>query len=286
MRFWVTRVGNIYHALTIVPSVASLGSKGQVDMQIAHAAQPLQRAAASVLAFPLVNGPVCEAVVVAATSHGAYLLIESANTVLPILFPHSIALPTAVRIAERDARLDVEMGDVVEVGGGRIRSRVGDHPQRVGLDIQVVRAYRPARVRVDPRAVAAPGHPVPPELLARIGHGVGLTPECDDEIGGHLLVSAALGRPVPEIEPALHRTTALSASLLRAAALGYAVPAVVSYIDAVIAGHRPTAARLRPEVAAIGQSSGRALLRGIDAAVASIASARESTHPTTRRIVA
>lgn len=258
-------------------------------MTTTSGAGSLQRAAASVLAFPLVNGPVCDAVVVAATSHGAYLLIESANTVLPILFPHSIALPTAVRLAERDARLDVEMGDVIEIGGGRIRSRPGA-PHRTGLDLQVVRAYRPARVRVDPRVAGAPSHSVPPELLARIGHGIGLTPECDDEIGGHLLVSAALGRPVPEIEPALHRTTALSASLLRAAALGYAVPAVVSYVDAVIAGHRPTAARLRPQVAAIGQSSGRALLRGIDAAVASTTIADPAlshpAHASTRRIVA
>lgn len=252
----------------------------------ASGAGPRQPAAASVLALPLLTGPSCASIVVAATGHGAYLLLESANSVLPILFPHSIALPTAVRLADRQARLDVEIGDVVEVGGGRLRTR----PEGCaggGIDVQVVRAYRPARVRVDPAAAAVPGHPVPPELLARIGQGRGLTPECDDEIGGHLLVSVALGRPIPDIEPALHRTTALSASLLRAAALGYAVPAVVDYIDAVIAGHRPAAARLRSQVAAIGQSSGRALLRGVDDAVAVITTSASHGSPSTlRRIVA
>ncbi|NLJ54929.1 MAG: DUF2877 domain-containing protein [Intrasporangiaceae bacterium] len=238
--------------------------------------------------MPLISGPTCEAVVVAATSHGAYLLVESANTVLPILFPQSIALPTAVRLADRDAGLDVEIGDLLEVGGGRIRTRLDAHPRRGGIDLQVVRAFRPARVRVAAGHAAVPGCAVPPELLDRTGHGIGLTPECDDEIGGHLLVSAALGRPVPDIEAALHRTTALSASLLRAAALGYAVPAVVDYVDALIAGHRPIAARLRPRVAAIGQSSGQALLRGIDAAVAAVApSSSHAGHPSAPgRIVA
>lgn len=255
-------------------------------MQTAVAVRPQggcpQRAAASLLVFPLISGPVREAVVVAATSHGAYLLIENANTVVPLLLPHSIALPTGVRLADAGAAPQVAMGDIVEVGGGRIRARSDGH--RGQLDIVVVRAFRPPRVRVVAPAPAPVDPPtaVPADLLARIGHGAGLTPESDDEIGGHLLVSAALGRPVPEIEHLLHRTTALSASLLRAAALGYAVPAVVAYVDAVVAGHGPAAARLRPAVAAIGQSSGQALLRGIDAAVAPMAG-----HPSTlRRIVA
>lgn len=256
-------------------------------MQTAEAVRPPvgcpQRAAASLLAVPLIGGPVREAVVVAATSHGAYLLIENANTVVPLLLPHSIALPTGVRLADAGAAPQVAMGDIVEVGGGRIRAR-RDGRSAGQLDIVVVRAFRPPRVRVLAPAPAPVDPPtaVPADLLARIGHGAGLTPESDDEVGGHLLVSAALGRPVPEIEHLLHRTTALSASLLRAAALGYAVPAVVAYVDAVVAGRRPAAARLRPAVAAIGQSSGQALLRGIDAAVAPMA----GHSSTLRRIVA
>ena len=73
----------------------------------------------------------------------------------------------------------------------------------------------------------------------------------------------------------------IAASLLRAAALGYAVPQVVAYVDAVVGADIATARRLRPAVAAIGHSSGEALLRGIHRALAT----REGV-PTDERIPA
>lgn len=218
---------------------------------------PPFRAAVSALSSALAHGPVCAATVVANTRLGAYLLVGSAgraSTVLPVLTADALALPTAVRLAHRaDAPLLLDIGDQVEVGGGRIVAP--------GLRIEIVRTFRPARVRTA-RPTPSHRHGRWRELL---GRGSGLTPEGDDELAGMLLVAYATGAPIPDLEPDLHRTTALSASLLRAAAQGYAVPAVVAYVDAVVS-HDATALRLRPQVEAIGHTSGAALLRGIHAA--------------------
>ena len=54
------------------------------------------------------------------------------------------------------------------------------------------------------------------------------------------------------------------------AAQGYAVPAVVAYVDAVVGHDQRTADRVRPQIEAIGHTSGPALLRGIHAATARI----------------
>ncbi len=95
-------------------------------------------------------------------------------------------------------------------------------PVFIGVDI--VRTFRPSRVRRSTVPASPAAESMIGELLRhRLGLGPGLTPEADDELAGHLLVAAATGAPVPELEPQLHRTTALSASLLRAAAQGYAV---------------------------------------------------------------
>lgn len=224
------------------------------------------RAAVSVLSAPLVHGPVCHARVVAATRLGAYLLLEDDTTVLPVLHPDALALPTAVRLGDRDLdlgeRLAVEPGAIAargamaEIGGGTIRL--------ADVEIRVVRSFRPARVRVHPGAAAFAPHELE-LLLADLGRGPGLTPERDDEIAGHLLVTVAGGGVVPDLAPHLHRTTALSADLLRAAAQGYAVPVVVAYVDAVVARRQDTVRRLRPLIEAIGHTSGPALLRGIHA---------------------
>lgn len=176
-------------------------------------------------------------------------------TVLPVLTPAALALPVAVRMSDPEAP-PVQVGDRMEVGDGRLTAP--------GWSVDIVRTFRPSRVRRSTVPASPAAESMIGELLRhRLGLGPGLTPEADDELAGHLLVAAATGAPVPELEPQLHRTTALSASLLRAAAQGYAVPTVVRYVDAVLAGDSDTAARLAPSVAAIGHTSGPALLRGI-----------------------
>ena len=174
---------------------------------------------------------------------------------LPVLTPAALALPTAVRMSDPDAPL-LSVGDRVDIGNGRLAAP--------GWSVDIVRTFRPSRVRRSTVPASPEAESFIDELLRdRLGLGAGLTPEADDELAGHLLVAAATGAPVPDLEPHLHRTTALSASLLRAAAQGYAVPTVVRYVYAVLAGDSDTAARLAPAVAAIGHTSGPALLRGI-----------------------
>lgn len=237
-----------------------------------------QRAAVSSLSAALVHGPTRPARVVTGSRLGAYLLVDAAadgpatcEVVLPLLTAAALALPTAVRLPD-DALPALTVGDRVVVGQGRIAG--------AGWAVHIVRTVRPSRVRL--RTASAP--PVATSLVAlletRLGLGPGLTPEADDEIAGHLLVAAGRGCWVPDLEPHLHRTTALSASLLRAAAQGYAAPVVVAYVDAVLDEDHPTAARLRPKVEAIGHTSGPALLRGIHAGAA--ADLHEPSSPARR----
>lgn len=233
------------------------------------------RAAVSSLAVPTVSGPVRRATVVASTRHGAYLLLDGGTEVLPLLTSDALALPTAVRLAVRSTgrSLGLDVGEIVHVGRCRIVA--------AGFEVVTVRTVRPARVRSVPGG--APHTPLREgEVLALLGRGPGLTPEGDDELAGRLLVTVAAGGAVPDLDPHLHRTTALSASLLRAAAQGYAVPEVVAYVDAVVGRHHVAARRLRPAVAAIGHTSGAALLRGVAAALP----APEMSPPPLERTVA
>lgn len=231
----------------------------------------------SSLSAVLVGGPVRTGRVVATGRLGCYLILAGTSAdpaeveaVLPVLTPAALALPTAVRLAE-DAMPTLEVGDVASVGRGRI---VGS-----GWALEIVRTFRPSQVRRQPTSRPARDSDMETMLATRLGLGPGLTPEGDDEIAGHLLVAAATGARCPELEPHLHRTTALSGSLLRAAVQGYAVPAVVAYVDAVLGNDDLTAARLRPTIEAIGHTSGPALLRGIHAA----ARLAEPRHPAPSR---
>ncbi|MCA1782932.1 MAG: DUF2877 domain-containing protein [Intrasporangiaceae bacterium] len=227
----------------------------------------------SVLSAALVHGAPRRGTVVASTRLGCYVLLDDESAVLPVLTCDALALPTAVRLGEpaEGAPLRLAPGQGVLVGDSRIAAP--------GLTVGIVRTVRPAQVRRTPAAL--PHTPLRRDhLLERLGRGPGLTPEGDDEIAGHLLVVAAAGGIVPDLEPDLHRTTALSASLLRAAAQGYAVPEVVAYVDAVIGEDALTERRLRPRVAAIGHTSGPALLRGIHSAFDGVA------EPSTERTVA
>ena len=84
-------------------------------------------------------------------------------------------------------------------------------------------------------------------------------------LGGHqALATAVLANT--------HRTTSLSAALLRAAADGYAAPPVVAYVTAVMRGDRDAAARWRPRVEAIGHGSGRDLIAGMAGLLSTIES--------------
>jgi len=204
-------------------------------------------AAASPLSRDLWSGPRRSAALLADLQEVVYLGLD--GDVLPVERAGGIGLPTAVRVA---GRLPPVAG-LVEVGDGAIR--LG------GQVVRVVREWRPARVTpvvgldLDPAYVA--------RRLEVVGRGPGLTPESDDVLCGVLLVANAVGAAY-EVAPRL-ATTDLSASLIRAAAQGYAVREVVRLVDAALAG------RATPDLTAavrrLGHSSGPALVAGIEAAI-------------------
>lgn len=178
-----------------------------------------------------------------------YLGVDGTDRVLPVLTADALLLPTGWRLPTRAPHdWGVIAGDHVPAGR-----------------FEPVRTWRPARVaRRRPDRVLLPG------LTGRIGRGPGLTPEGDDEVCGALLVAYAAGDDTlaRAVAPLLGRTTSISAELLRAASEGYAVPQLVAYVDALLAG-RPTDL-LEAEVAAIGHTSGSALIRGVRAACSTL----------------
>jgi hypothetical protein len=139
----------------------------------------------------------------------------------------------------------------------------------------------------DLAAAALAGRPVAPHLRGLIGAGAGLTPSGDDAVAGVLLAlrSAgrldAVGRIASHLRPLLTRTTSISAALLRAAAEGYAVPEVVTLVEAVHGSTNRKSGTIPPDsapfddwfrladprlverVLAIGHSSGRDLVSGV-----------------------
>jgi hypothetical protein len=120
-----------------------------------------------------------------------------------------------------------------------------------------------------------------------MGHGPGLTPSGDDALcavllvlrgagagaeGAHALVDSAVGA-------AARRTTSLSASLLHAAAQGYAVPAVADLVRAVLGDDPVARGPALAAVLAIGSSSGRDLVAGVAGALRVLAAAPAPSVP-------
>ncbi|WP_226346592.1 oxamate carbamoyltransferase subunit AllH family protein [Agilicoccus flavus] len=124
-------------------------------------------------------------------------------------------------------------------------------------------------------------------LLPLVGWGPGSTPSGDDVVAATALVAWALGVPAsgdvagPGTPAPLasawarlaDRTSTLSASLVQAALAGYAVPELVTLVDALVA--RPPApdrhvAGLVARVAAFGHTSGGDLLLGLAQSLAAV----------------
>jgi hypothetical protein len=106
-----------------------------------------------------------------------------------------------------------------------------------------------------------------------VGAGAGLTPSGDDALCAVLLVLRGAGaeRARAQVDTAVgaaaRRTTSLSASLLHAAARGYAVPAVADLVRAVLCDDPVARGPALAAVLAIGSSSGRDLVAGIAGAL-------------------
>jgi hypothetical protein len=138
----------------------------------------------------------------------------------------------------------------------------GPGPDLAGRSADVVRA-----------ALAGWDHLVDARVHALVGEGAGLTPSGDDALCAVLLVLRGAGSERAHalvdaaVRAAARRTTSLSASLLHAAARGYAVPAVADLVRAVLYDGPVARGPALAAVLAIGSSSGRDLVAGIAGAL-------------------
>lgn len=257
-------------------------------------------AAASTRAPGWLLGPPAPARVLAASALAAYLLPADAAAadaardadVLALVGPDALRLPGAVLLPTPGdlAALRLSTGATVTVGDGTVQAR--------GARLQVRRSWLPRRVPAGPWAaggeLAAVLHGIPlgagredlgrlaegalrdpaAGVAALVGLGPGLTPSGDDVLCGMLLVLGALDPPAhgalaAAVRDALHRTTALSATLLRDALEGYAVPPVLDLLAAARRGPGagPDLATLARAVTRVGHSSGSDLLVGVRTAL-------------------
>jgi hypothetical protein len=205
-----------------------------------------------------------------------YLGLSRHDTVLPVLARDALALPTGIRLGAGSHELSwpVRPGDAVEVGEGRVRL--------ASTTIHMARTWSPPRVAAGPPEFRPLRVDRPSPLRSRVadvvrctdavgtlvGLGPGLTPSGDDALCGALLGlraagSARLGPVRQGVRDRLDRTTSLSASLLRAAMEGYAVPCVVRLTSALVAGDKDAVETVLPEVLAIGHSSGSDVVAGL-----------------------
>lgn len=237
------------------------------------AEQPSWPGAAPTGLARLLAGPVREARVVGVHPTCVYLLVGA--QLVAVETADAVGLPCAVRLG-----VDAELRPFRAVRR-ETPALVGDARIAIGsMAVPVIRWWAPRRSRpgTDPtridalaRALAAYPCAVPVDLPASdlLGLGPGLTPAGDDVLAGMLVathrdpvVGAALAGSV--LATAGAGTTALSAALLRLAAMGHGIPALLDLAD-VLAGHGPAAqlpatlSRLR----AVGHTSGVALAWGL-----------------------
>jgi hypothetical protein len=213
--------------------------------------------AASAAVAPVLTGPRRRVEVAVATPTAVYL--TAGDAVVCLATPEAVRVPCAVLVRRLPV---VSVGTVGTVGGGELT--VGPNTFRVGRWWRPPRPTGLSRV-ADLRAALGRGEVVLDTDL--VGRGPGLTPFGDDVLAGALVTLRALGSPRADALAAsvlrqLHRTTVVSAALLRHAARGECIPELA----AVLA---PDAAAL-PALLAVGHSSGRGLALGVQAALSPV----------------
>ena len=211
---------------------------------------------------------------------GGFYVSGPSQSVFAVLGPQSWAGPLHL-VAEELPALPARHDSVAISGGvlaaGRTRVRV-DPNRRWAPRL-------PARLSAGPEAWHGIAEPVDPDLdpvwgavtgdvrrgdLAAVfgrlqGRGAGLTPSGDDMLAGILLVGAIN----PECRGALDRlarsarTTALSRAYLRWAAAGQSIEPAHALLDAAAARDREGMRRAARSLAAVGATSGRALVAGV-----------------------
>jgi hypothetical protein len=237
-------------------------------------------AAASALLRPSLTGAGRAGHVLAAFPTAVYLAVE--GEVVAVVTSDGLRLPGSLVVAASSRTgpfATVRVGDRAVVGAGAV--------QAGALHLVVRRWWRPtgpvrrgstAQWAASAETVARLLPPVPAPLPADLvgtapadllGLGPGLTPAGDDVLAG-MLVTPNQPRP-PEllavVRAAATRTTTLSATLLRHASLGYAVPPLVRLLDAMSDPTTTDLGRAVDELLAVGHTSGAALAHGVVTAV-------------------
>ena len=217
---------------------------------------------------------------VAGVFDGGFYVSGSSQTVFAVLGPQSWAGPLHLVAEEMPVlparHVSVTVSDGVLDAG---RTRVSVDPNRRWVP------RLPARLDASPRAWHGLVDRVDPDLdsvwgavtgdvrrgdlaaaFSRLqGRGAGLTPSGDDVLAGILLVGAInpACRGVLDRLARSARTTALSCAYLRWAAAGQSIQPVHALLDAAAACDREGMRRAARSLAAVGATSGRALVAGV-----------------------
>lgn len=235
---------------------------------------PTLPGAATTVLRDLLRGPETAGRVVGV--HPTCVYVVTGDELVAIETADALGLPCAVRLGvdrSQQPFAGVRLGDRAVVGGNRVVAG--------SLTVPVVRWWSPPRPRrgqvlrsrVDELARLLTGQQAPVlvdgSVRALLGRGPGLTPAGDDVLAGMLVAlhhREDLRRPLADEVARLApgRTTTLSAALLRHAASGAALPAVLDVADA-LTGHGSDVdlTRAVTRLLAVGHSSGAALAHGL-----------------------
>ena len=134
-----------------------------------------------------------------------------------------------------------------------------------GQRLSIIRKLRTPFVLKIPPHMTIP-YEVEDLLRAHIGDGTGLTPEGDDVIAGFLIAARALGinHSLSPSDWSTSTTTSFSSALLNSAHAGFAISIVEKAIRELV--HSGCIAKCRSELTAIGDTSGTAMIRGMELA--------------------
>jgi hypothetical protein len=216
-------------------------------------------------------GPSRACTVVADGPHAVYVDVD--GDCVGVLAAAAVGVPIGLRTTLE--RLP-DVAGPVEVGDGRIAVEGYDvRPTRI-VDPVVppvgsLPAWRPpVRLDLPVTALRAVADAEASAVLELLGRGDGLTPSGDDVLAGWLVTRHAIGQPAGSVGAtvathAADRTTLLSATLLRRAVVGEALPECRDLLLALRSGIGVEAARDR--LLATGHTSGAALALGIGLAL-------------------
>jgi len=218
-----------------------------------------------------IAGPPRRVEVVASGSHAVYIDVD--GECVGVLARDAVPLPIGLRTTL--ARLS-EIDGAVEVGDGEVC--LGEYVVSVTrlVDPVVPRLGKLAPWSADVQldlpapALRALADSDAEAVLALLGRGDGLTPSGDDVLAGWLVARYATEQPLTPIvdvvlAEAAGRTTLLSATLLRRAAAGEAIPVARDLLLSLRSGTGVDRARER--LVRIGHTSGAALALGISLAL-------------------